>query len=106
MASVSASLYYFASFIHLAIIPKHLKVGSNLIRPTVSNIPTTESTALPKAILPATWDYVNGLLMIMCRYIPLLVFGNMEADFYLSVCFAPLSPSKSQMGAKWLRPGY
>ncbi|KAJ6023669.1 hypothetical protein N7540_004466 [Penicillium herquei] len=65
MASASSSLYYLASFVHLAIIPKHLKVGGTLIRETVSKVPNTESSALPKAIIPATWDYVNGLLGIM-----------------------------------------
>ncbi|PWY93222.1 hypothetical protein BO94DRAFT_532956 [Aspergillus sclerotioniger CBS 115572] len=65
MPSTSTLLYYFSSFIHLAILPKHVKVGATLIRKTIAKVPHTEPFLLAKAIIPPTWDYVNGLLVIM-----------------------------------------
>ncbi|RAK72496.1 uncharacterized protein BO72DRAFT_489691 [Aspergillus fijiensis CBS 313.89] len=65
MTSLSSSLYTAASFLYIAIIPKHVKVGLTLIPHTMKAVPSTEQFALAKAIIPATWHFVNGYLVTL-----------------------------------------
>ncbi|RAL08902.1 uncharacterized protein BO97DRAFT_459886 [Aspergillus homomorphus CBS 101889] len=65
MTSLSSSLYTAASFLCFAIIPKHVKVGLTLIPKAIEAIPATEEFTLAKAIIPATWHFVNGYLVTL-----------------------------------------
>lgn len=70
MSSVTIGLYYTSSLLYFLILPKHIRTGISKVRPAVSTVHDNPSFALPKAIIPPTWDYVVGSILIfgkLCR---------------------------------------
>lgn len=70
LPSFQASLFFGAAFAHLAVVPKHLYVGSTLIKKTIESIPDRPDIATGKALIGTLWDYGNAFLIVTGKRLP------------------------------------
>lgn len=95
LPSFQASLFFGAAFAHLAVVPKHLYVGSTLIRKTIESIPDRPDIATGKALIGTLWDYGNAFLVVTGKCLPAHKSRDQDVDDLL----------KALLNIKWARHG-
>ncbi|KAJ4110270.1 hypothetical protein NW768_012030 [Fusarium equiseti] len=58
-------LFYSAALAHVAIVPKHIYMGSTAITEVIATIPSQPRYTVAKSILKTVWDHGNADVLIL-----------------------------------------